>query len=75
MSLFVLCFPLLKLLEQIRTLEQTVYRQSGEKDELFVELNKIKEHHTSDILHTESMASKIQVREQHTPVSFRLMYL
>lgn len=57
-------FPLLplKLLEQIKALEQAVSQQSGEREELIGQLDKITEDHTSAYENTESMVGKIQVR-------------
>lgn len=54
----------LKLMEQIKVLEQSVSQQSGEKEELIGHLNQIKENHTSASQNTESMVGKIQVSEK-----------
>lgn len=57
-------FPFLplKLLEQIKALEQAISQQSGEREELIGQLGKITEDHTSAYENTESMVGKIQVR-------------
>ena len=55
-------FLSLKLLEQIKALDQAVSQQSGEREELIGQLDKIKEDHTSANQSTESMVGKIQVR-------------
>lgn len=52
----------LKLLEQIKTLEQEISQQSGEREELIGQLDKITEDHTSSSQNTETMVGKIQVR-------------
>ncbi|RCU34892.1 hypothetical protein DVA81_18595 [Acinetobacter baumannii] len=55
-------FLSLKLLEQIKALEQAISQQSGERRELIGQLDKITEDHTSANQNTESMVGKIQVR-------------
>lgn len=55
-------FVLLQLLEQIKTLEQALSQQSGEREELIGQLDKITEDHTSANQNTETMVGKIQVR-------------
>lgn len=55
-------FLSLKLLEQIKALEQAISQQSGERRELIGQLDKITEDHTSANQNTESMVCKIQVR-------------
>lgn len=50
-----------KLLEQIRALEQTISQQSGEKEQLIGQLDRIQDDHTSASENTESMVGKIQV--------------
>ncbi len=59
-SFFLFC-PL-KLLEQIKSLEQAISKQSGEREELIGKLGKITEDQTSASQNTESMVGKIQVR-------------
>lgn len=54
--------PPLQLLEQIKTLEQALSQQSGEREELIGQLDKITEDHTSANHNTETMVGKIQVR-------------
>lgn len=56
--------PPLQLLEQIKTLEQALSQQSGEREELIGQLDKITEDHTSANQNTETMVGKIQVRER-----------
>lgn len=58
-----LLLSLLKLLEQVKDLELAISEQSGERDELIGKLDKITEDHTSANQNTETMVSKIQVRE------------
>lgn len=76
-SVFVMksSFPFLslKLLEQIKTLEQAISQQSGERQELIGQLDKITEDHTSANQNTESMVGKIQVRGLRQPVFTMLM--
>lgn len=55
-------FFLLKLLEQIKALELAISKQSGEREELIGQLDKITEDHTSANQNTETMVGKIQVR-------------
>lgn len=52
---------LLKLLEQIKALELALSEQSGKREELIGQLDKITEDHTSANQNTETMVSKIQV--------------
>lgn len=56
-----LCGPL-QLLEQIKALEQAISQQSGEREELIGQLDKIAEDQTSASQNTETMVGKIQVR-------------
>lgn len=56
-----LCCPL-QLLEQIKALEQAISQQSGEREELIGQLDKIAEDQTSASQNTETMVGKIQVR-------------
>ena len=55
-------FSYLKLLDQVKALEQAISHQSGERDELIGKLDQIQEDHTSADNNTESMVGKIQVR-------------
>lgn len=52
----------LQLLEQMKALEQAISQQSGEREELIGQLDKITEDHTSANQNTETMVGKIQVR-------------
>lgn len=52
----------LKLLEQIKVLQQTMSQQSGERRELISQLDKVTIDHTSANQNTESMVGKIQVK-------------
>ena len=52
----------MKLLEQVKVLEQAISQQCGEREELLGHINQIKEDNTSASQNTESMTGKIQVR-------------
>lgn len=60
------CLFLLKLLEQIKGLEMAISEQSGEREELIGQLDKITEDHTSANQNTETMVGRIQVSQHNT---------
>lgn len=54
----------MKLVKQVKELEEAISQHCGEREELIGHLHQIKEDHNSSSLSTESMAGKIKVRQK-----------